>query len=408
MLKVDIGAMAKRLSPTIWADSEVVPYAAKVTVWGRWFILLVGSFLLAYRPGSWYPEDIEHVFLHVSAVLLNGIFHYRLLTNRSVTWRWMLALSAMDLALITANVAIAGRFHGFIFLTYYPALGAFAVVFPSFGLGLAWATTAAVAYSVVSLSVGSGLDFDGGDEKALLARLVMMYAMVLGIGLITRFELIRRHAALDRERQLQRERIELSQEIHDTTAQTAYMIGMGIHRVRELADESNEELMAALDATSALSKSAMWELRRPIDAGPIFEGRKLGPALWSHCATFEKITGVPARMSQSGAEPPLAVDTRARLFSIAHNALTNAFLHAHPGGVEVRLEFEAARIRLSVSDDGAGLPDGYGDRGRGFKGMTADAERLGGRLVVESGRDGVGTTVTCVVPYKADGNGRGG
>ena len=405
MLKVDIGAMAKRLSPTIWADSEVVPYAAKVTVWGRWFILLVGSFLLAYRPGSWYPEDIEHVFLHVSAVLLNGIVHYRLLTNRSVTWRWMLALSAMDLVLITANVAIAGRFHGFIFLTYYPALGAFAVVFPSFGLGLAWATTAAVAYSVVSLSVGSGLDFDGGDEKALLARLVMMYAMVLGIGLITRFERIRRHAALDRERQLQRERIELSQEIHDTTAQTAYMIGMGIHRVRELADESNEELMAALDATSALSKSAMWELRRPIDAGPIFEGRKLGPVLWSHCATFEKITGVPARMSQSGAEPPLAVDTRARLFSIAHNALTNAFLHAHPGGVEVRLEFEAARIRLSVSDDGAGLPDGYGDRGRGFKGMTADAERLAGRLVVESGRDGVGTTITCVVPYKADGRG---
>ena len=73
---------------------------------------------------------------------------------------------------------------------------------------------------------------------------------------------------------------------------------------------------------------------------------------------------------------------RARLFSIAHNALTNACLHAHPGGVEVGLEFETDRVRLSVSDDGAGLPDDYGERGRGFKGMNADAERLGGSLVV--------------------------
>ena len=110
-------------------------------------------------------------------------------------------------------------------------------------------------------------------------------------------------------------------------------------------------------------------------------------------------------MTQSGPEPPMATEMRARLFSIAHNALTNAFLHAHPGRVEVRLEFEADRIRLSVSDDGAGLPEGYGERGRGFKGMNAYAERMGGSLVVESGNDGFGTTITCVVPYKAD---RGG
>ena len=93
---------------------------------------------------------------------------------------------------------------------------------------------------------------------------------------------------------------------------------------------------------------------------------------------------------------------RARLFSIAHNALTNAFLHAHPGGVEVRLEFEADRIRLSISDDGAGLSDGYAERGRGIKGMKADAEGMGGSLVVESSLDGVGATVTCVVPYEED------
>ena len=174
------------------------------------------------------------------------------------------------------------------------------------------------------------------------------------------------------------------------------------YRVRELAGESNEELVAALDATSALLRSAMWEVRGPIDSGHILEGRELGRVLWSHCATFEKITGIPAEMSQSGTELPLATETRARLFSIAHNALTNAFLHARPGRVEVRLSFEADRIRLSVSDDGVGLPDGYAERGRGFNGMRSDAEQMGGALIMESGEGGGGTTISCVVPYGAD------
>ena len=107
-------------------------------------------------------------------------------------------------------------------------------------------------------------------------------------------------------------------------------------------------------------------------------------------------------MSQSGTERPLTTETRARLFSIAHNALTNAFLHARPGRVEVRLNFEADQIRLSVSDDGVGLPDGYDERGRGFNGMRAEAEEMGGALIVESGEGVGGTIVSCVAPYVAD------
>ena len=82
------------------------------------------------------------------------------------------------------------------------------------------------------------------------------------------------------------------------------------------------------------------------------------------------------------------------------DALTNAFLHAGAGRVEVRLDFGADCIRLSVSDDGVGLPDDYAERGRGFRGMRADAERLGGRLIVETGGLNGGTTVTCTTPYR--------
>ena len=402
MLKAGIGAVQKWVMPGNLADPDVVLHAARVSVGGRWFIWLVGIFQMAYRPGFWFPDDIEYLPLPLLLALFNGLIHYRLLTNRPVTWRWMLVLSATDIALITAGIVIGGGYRSFIFLAYYPALAVFAVVFSSHWLSLAWTTTVAVAYAIVCLRVGSGLDLDAGNEKVLVGRLAVMYLIVLGISFITRFERVRWQNAVTRERELRRERIELSQTIHDTTAQTAYMIGLGIHRARELAGESNEDLVAALDATSALSRSAMWEVRGPIDAGLILEGRELGRVLWSHCATLEKIAGVHAEMSQSGTEPPLTTETRARLFSIAHNALTNAFLHARPGRVEVRLSFEADQIRLSVSDDGVGLPDGYAERGRGFNGMRSDAEQMGGALIVESGEGVSGTTISCVVPYAGD------
>ena len=376
--KADMGAIAKRFSPAIWADPDVVPYAARVSVWGRWFIALVSAFEIAYRPGFWYPDGWGYVLLLAPLATLNGLVHFRLLTNRPVTWCWMLLLSAMDIALATSSISVGPGFDSYVFVAYYPALALFAVVFTSLWLSLAWTTMTAVAYTFVSLTIGAGLDIAAGDEKVLLGRLAAMYALVLCVSLITRFERMRRQTAVDRERKVQRERIEFSQAIHDTTAQTAYLISLGIHRARELVGGSDEELVAALDATAALSRSAMWELRRPIDAGHIFEGRELGRVLWSHCATFERITGVPARMSQSGTEPPLATEVRSRLFSIAHNALTNAFLHAQPGWVEARLDFEAGHIRL-VRLGRRGGPSRRLRRTRPWLRRHADGRRAAGR-----------------------------
>ena len=90
------------------SDPDVVRYAATVSVWGRWFIWLAGVFLLAYRPGFWYPGDIEFLAIPVLLGALNGLVHFRLLTNRPVTWRWMLFHGAMDVTLATLGVVICG------------------------------------------------------------------------------------------------------------------------------------------------------------------------------------------------------------------------------------------------------------------------------------------------------------
>ena len=168
-----------------------------------------------------------------------------------------------------------------------------------------------------------------------------MYTVVVVVNLISRVERIRRMEAVERERALQRERIELSHAIHNTMAQSAYLIGVGIERAKELADRSNEDLMSTLDETEALSRSAMWEMRHPMEIGEIFEGMELGGVLESLAATFSTISSIPADLVQTGVEPPLPIATRGALFSIAFNALTNALRHSHASHVRVGLDFES-------------------------------------------------------------------
>ena len=225
-----------------------------------------------------------------------------------------------------------------------------------------------------------------------------MYVVVMAVNLATRFERMRWRQAVERERELQRERVELSQAIHDTVAQSAYMLGLGIDTAKALAGDANPELSATLEAASRLSRSVILELRHPINVGGIYEGRELSRALRSHATSFTNVTSVPVEMTHTGVEPPLSIEARSLLFSIAHNALTNAYRHAKANRVAINLEFAENHSRLSVADDGVGLPDDYAERGNGFANMSRAAERLGGRLFVEQRGAMGGATVTCVVP----------
>ncbi|MCY3567880.1 MAG: histidine kinase [Chloroflexi bacterium] len=397
-LSAAANAARTRLTPVALSEPEVVLYATRISLWGRWSIWLVAVFLAAYRPDFWYPELAEAIILPILQLFVNGLVQYRLRRKRPISQRLLLLLSATDVAQIAFGVVVLGGFSTFAFIAFYPALGLFAVLFPSLWATFSWTTLAALIYVGACLWSGDGLNLDLGQEKVLVGRVATMYVVAVGIGMIVRFERLRWRSALAREQQLRNERIELSQQIHDTTAQTASMINMGLHRARALAAESDHELRSALDGTAELTRSAMWEMRGPIDAGHIVEGRELGRVLWSHCATFERITGIPAVLAQSGTEPELPAAVRSQLFAIAHNALTNAFLHGDPSRVEVSFTITDEQISLRVTDDGVGLPDDYATRGRGISGMIEDAGRIGGSLLVES--SGGGTSITCVVPHR--------
>ena len=384
------------------ANTDELRYPATIFVWGRWVMFVTCLILLIYRPEFTPFKYVVYMLFLALFAGLNGSVHYRLRSGRTVTLRWMLAISATDVVLITAGMVVGGGFNNFFFcLLYYPTLAAFAVFFSSYRLAFAWVTMVAVIYAVVSLTVGEGLNFEQKEEKALSTRIVIMYLVVAAVNLVSSSERMKRRKAVERERALQRERVELSRTIHDTVAQSVYVVGLGIETARDLARKTSDELAAKLDETYTLSRTALWELRHPIDSGRIFEGMGLGEALSSHAYSFTAITSLPVEVAQAGDEWDLPSDVRGLLFDIVHNAMTNVLLHAKASRVEVRLDFQADQLCLSVSDDGIGIPREGGRWGHGLRNMGANAKRMGGRLEVSPGVDGVGTRVTCVVPYQA-------
>ena len=381
--------------------SDELRFPATIYVWVRWFICIAYVFQLVYRPEFTYFTYGGYIFCLIVLIAANVYSQYCIRSDRGLTLRCMLGLNALDVALITAAMVVGGGFnHFFFYLLYYPVLAWFAVFFNSFKLSFAWVTLVAFIYTAVSLTVGEGLDFEARDEKALIARIVVMYAVVASVSLVARSERRKKLAAVRRERELHRQRIEMSQTIHDTTAQSAYTLGLGLEDAIEKTDSSNPELAGKLEAMWALTKSTMWALRHPINGGQIFSGSELSEVLAEHVDTFTDISSIPADLKLHGVEPQLSTITRSLLFSIAHNAMTNALRHSNADNVTLSLEFGAKVLCMSVSDDGIGLPDNYALRGHGFRNMRADAERMGGTLDVET--NGKGTIIRCTVPTEQD------
>ena len=319
--------------------------------------------------------------------------------NKAIGARLLLLLSFADVVLVSFSISLSGGFASRYFVLYYFVVASFAATFTSLRFNVLWVTVVALIYVALCVLVPPGISLEEQQDKVLFYRVGGLYAVMGLVNLIISVERTRRRDAVERERELHRQRIEISQTIHDTTAQWAYLIGLGIEAAAKIGDRSNREQIEKLDATAKLSKFVMWELRHPIDGGQIFQGKNLNQVLRAHASTFTTITSVPAKFMQTGDEPPLSTVVRSLLFSIAHNALTNAFRHARAESVTLSLEFRAESLRMSVVDDGIGLPEDFADKGHGFRNMRADAERMGGRLDVGRGASARGTTVTCVVPY---------
>jgi signal transduction histidine kinase len=98
-----------------------------------------------------------------------------------------------------------------------------------------------------------------------------------------------------------------------------------------------------------------------------------------------------------------ADETETHLFRIAQEALTNIARHAEASAVVVRLHREEENIRLSIEDDGKGLPpeDEVTRSSLGMVGMRARARQCGGELTVTPAEPH-GVRIEAVVPARAN------
>jgi signal transduction histidine kinase len=87
---------------------------------------------------------------------------------------------------------------------------------------------------------------------------------------------------------------------------------------------------------------------------------------------------------------------------IGREALLNAFRHAMASRIEVELTYDAAHLRVCVTDNGVGidaetLNQGGKEGHWGLVGMRERATSIDGTLTVQT-REGAGTRVELVVP----------
>lgn len=206
-----------------------------------------------------------------------------------------------------------------------------------------------------------------------------------------------------RERSVREERVRLARELHDAVTQRVLGLRLAVTTAADLLDRDTDaartQLAAAEEAAADIASElrALVEQLRPPDLGR--EG--LAGALRKHADLVGRGEGVEVAVHVD-ASHPLDPDLESELLRIGQEALSNAIRHGAPSHVDVDLVTGEDVVTLAVRDDGRGLDDDALARETGSLGlqsMRARAERLGGRLRIDS-TPGGGTSVVAEIRRK--------
>ena len=212
-------------------------YAATVSIWVRWACLAGALVESSYRVEYGALSHILNTLYLLSVMAVSGLVWLKIRKSGRVDPRWLLALSALDVACLAFTLSMSGGFDSRYFPLCYFAVAVSAWLFTSPYLAFSWTTMVVVTYVAVCLVAGDGVDLAQQDEKVIFYRVLGMYGVALSVNLLYRFERIRGLRTVERE--LNRQRIEISQTIHDTTAQSAYMLGLGLEQAIEMSERSD-------------------------------------------------------------------------------------------------------------------------------------------------------------------------
>jgi len=197
------------------------------------------------------------------------------------------------------------------------------------------------------------------------------------------------------------ERTMLANQIHDSLAQTLAYAKMRLSVLNESLQEGHiddtqrylGDVEEAVDMAYSELRNLITQFRDRIDP------RGLVPALTEMVKSFRQKANADVEFLNLTQDVLLLPEEEIQVFHIIQEALYNISKHARARHVIVTLDLEDGEYVVNVADDGVGLIDASASVGRSF-GLTImreRAEKLGGRLVIES-RPAGGTTVRLRFP----------
>jgi signal transduction histidine kinase/ligand-binding sensor domain-containing protein len=211
----------------------------------------------------------------------------------------------------------------------------------------------------------------------------------------------RRLQSLRQQHALEHERARIAQDIHDELGANLTSIGlmadMGArHKANPAALARDLDHISQTARASVVAMDAIvWALNPRNDSLDHF-------ANYVAQFTREFFRPTPLRtrleLPASLPEQPLPTDTRHQLFLVVKESFNNIVRHAEATEVRLELACDNGHLRLTVADNGKGLPAQAAGEGRdGLVNLRERIERLGGTLRVQS-KPGQGTRLDFTVP----------
>ncbi|MFB6705567.1 sensor histidine kinase [Streptomyces sp. NPDC056333] len=293
------------------------------------------------------------------------------------------------------------------------------------GLVYGWrgaAVFAALQTLIVFGVYGTDSRLQASDATALLLPGFCVIAGAVGVtlrNLLLRFgtasqALTETRARLAVNEAVEGERTRLAREMHDSVAKTLHGLALAADglasssdRMDPLTVKHQAELVArSARRAAAESRELLSDLRR--DSG-LDGGVDVVSELRSRADDFTRRHGLTAtfRMLNGAPVPHVPQVVARQLLTVASEAMENAHRHAHPTYLIVLAGVKGDVLRISVYDDGRGLPPGttLDDLKRaghfGLVGMVERAASIGARIRIGKGKAAKGTEVRLELPVAA-------
>jgi len=215
---------------------------------------------------------------------------------------------------------------------------------------------------------------------------------------IAMVEAIARHAALalhksrlfeqkraeERRKAILEERNRLARDIHDNLAQGFGAILMQLQAAQREGLPLPPTVARTIDVAIDLARTHLVEARRSVGAlrPNVGDGEDIARALRRVAEFAQKTSDTPIDV-QLDELPRFGDGIEREVIGIAQEALTNAVRHARAGRITVRAStVKSIGLRLSIADDGRGIPRERSSGGFGMTSMQERADRIGASLTI--------------------------